>query len=1030
MYKRILSVIVSLAVLLGIVSPMGEISKAYAASEKLERALQWAIAIANDNSHGYSQSNRWGNPDYDCSSFVISALKAAGYDVGGATFTQNMRSALTPRGFTWIPWSQIGGAGNLRRGDILLNDSTNTSKQHTEFYLGNNQNVGAHQNYGYPAPGDQTGREISVSGYYDHPWTGVLRENGASVDTCNCTTAYAGNYIVTTSQYPLTMRSGHGTSFSQVTTIPKGAQVYVSKADGSWAHVEWNGYKGYCSMQYLTKVEEKPKPQVSLHAWVSDSKMGDVPQSYQSGKMYYLCYEVLDASTGKRLDDSRVNYQMKETIYAPDGSVANTCTYSNSNNNWIGFQTRNGGEYRGVVEISGDYSGKCEVSYTIPDLTSPDIFFCTSGSKYGDELYSFKQGNFVFFYYKMYDGVTGQAWDGLSENAYKIEATIYKPDGSVLVSQEFSKDKGCFSAQVWDTGQYTFQLQVSGDFNAEGTESFQVEKQTAAGLYYGDLNGDGEIDVLDVAIMRDGINGTREFTDDVFKRADLNVDGKLTEEDSQLLRQFVVGSITEFPAERLISELVITKEPDKLSYQVGESLSMAGMEVTVFYGNGTSKKVTDYKVSGSTAKAGRQQVEISYTESGVTRTAVQEIEVVAPHRHIYLGFVWKEATCQEEGEVCNQCDCGDRYLEKIPKKEHKVVTDRAKDPTCTQPGKTEGSHCSRCGTVLVEQQEIPQTGHKNKEIRGQKEPTCTEDGYTGDTYCLDCGEKLAAGKRTSKQGHRWNAGVVTKEATLTQTGIKTYICQNCGATRQEVLPVLEKEPGKNPEKPGGSDLVQKPDIPETDKPAQKPDTPGKLEEDRFLEVGDIVFDAGKKGEYEVIFAKTKEIRVQYLGPVKNKTATVKIPDKIKTKAGHICKVTAIAQNAFRNNKYLKKVVVGANVTAIGSRVFYNCKNLSSVQLGKRVASIASNAFGKCGKLKKLLLPASVVKIDSNAFYGCKQLKSLQVKSAKLRSGKLGRKAFAGIAPKALIKVPASKRKSYQKLFRQKGMPPRASVRAY
>ena len=53
MYKRILSVIVSLAVLLGIVSPMGEISKAYAASEKLERALQWAIAIANDNSHGY-----------------------------------------------------------------------------------------------------------------------------------------------------------------------------------------------------------------------------------------------------------------------------------------------------------------------------------------------------------------------------------------------------------------------------------------------------------------------------------------------------------------------------------------------------------------------------------------------------------------------------------------------------------------------------------------------------------------------------------------------------------------------------------------------------------------------------------------------------------------------------------------------------------------------------------------------------------------------------------------------------------------
>lgn len=65
--------------------------KVYAASSKIEKALQWAINIANDNSHGYSQSNRWG-PDYDCSSFVISALKAAGIDTGNATYTGNMRS--------------------------------------------------------------------------------------------------------------------------------------------------------------------------------------------------------------------------------------------------------------------------------------------------------------------------------------------------------------------------------------------------------------------------------------------------------------------------------------------------------------------------------------------------------------------------------------------------------------------------------------------------------------------------------------------------------------------------------------------------------------------------------------------------------------------------------------------------------------------------------------------------------------------------------------------------------------------------
>lgn len=47
-----------------------------AASSVVESAISWAIAIANDNSHGYSQSSRWG-PDYDCSSFVISAFRSA-----------------------------------------------------------------------------------------------------------------------------------------------------------------------------------------------------------------------------------------------------------------------------------------------------------------------------------------------------------------------------------------------------------------------------------------------------------------------------------------------------------------------------------------------------------------------------------------------------------------------------------------------------------------------------------------------------------------------------------------------------------------------------------------------------------------------------------------------------------------------------------------------------------------------------------------------------------------------------------------
>ena len=61
----------------------------------IESAVNWAVKIANDNSHGYDQNSRWG-PNYDCSSLVISAFEQAGCKVksGGATYTGNMKSVF------------------------------------------------------------------------------------------------------------------------------------------------------------------------------------------------------------------------------------------------------------------------------------------------------------------------------------------------------------------------------------------------------------------------------------------------------------------------------------------------------------------------------------------------------------------------------------------------------------------------------------------------------------------------------------------------------------------------------------------------------------------------------------------------------------------------------------------------------------------------------------------------------------------------------------------------------------------------
>lgn len=147
-----------------------------------EAALQWAIDIANDQNHGYSQTNRNG-PDYDCSSLVLSAFRKAGADVGQATYTGNMRQELLKHGFSDVTASvNLSNCNGMERGDILLYHLSGT-QGHTALYAGNKTIVHARgQSYGSPAPGDQ-GSEIAVTPYSRSRWATVLRYTGGQAQS-------------------------------------------------------------------------------------------------------------------------------------------------------------------------------------------------------------------------------------------------------------------------------------------------------------------------------------------------------------------------------------------------------------------------------------------------------------------------------------------------------------------------------------------------------------------------------------------------------------------------------------------------------------------------------------------------------------------------------------------------------------------------------------------------------------------------------------------------------------------------------
>lgn len=147
----------------------------------IESAVQWAIQTANDNSHGYSQQNRWGNPDYDCSSFVITAYEQAGLKVkeAGASYTGNMRGAFLACGFEDVT-SQVSissGAG-VQAGDVLLNYAA-----HTCLAIGGGKVANCRTDEGHPQGGDQSGNEIRLQNYWNYPWNCVMRYKGSKTAT-------------------------------------------------------------------------------------------------------------------------------------------------------------------------------------------------------------------------------------------------------------------------------------------------------------------------------------------------------------------------------------------------------------------------------------------------------------------------------------------------------------------------------------------------------------------------------------------------------------------------------------------------------------------------------------------------------------------------------------------------------------------------------------------------------------------------------------------------------------------------------
>ena len=136
-----------------------------------------------------------------------------------------------------------------------------------------------------------------------------------------------------------------------------------------------------------------------------------------------------------------------------------------------------------------------------------------------------------------------------------------------------------------------------------------------------------------------------------------------------------------------------------------------------------------------------------------------------------------KATCAKKA-ICSVC--GSEYGELDSTNHTGIVTDKAEEPTCTEPGKTAGKHCSACNAVLVAQTEIPAKGH-TEVADPAVAATCTKTGLTEGKHCSVCNEVLVAQNVVPAKGHTEVTDPAVA-ATCTKTGLtEGKHCSVCNA---------------------------------------------------------------------------------------------------------------------------------------------------------------------------------------------------------------------------------------------------------
>ncbi len=207
-----------------------------------------------------------------------------------------------------------------------------------------------------------------------------------------------------------------------------------------------------------------------------------------------------------------------------------------------------------------------------------------------------------------------------------------------------------------------------------------------------------------------------------------------------------------------------------------------------YSGDGTLKQVTFY--SSSTGKfsyyiVGYGWSSVSYFDPKYACSAPPSYEdadeeffkALAPTSINCMHEEYKGADCLNP-ELCAVCGLAKEGSMPLG---HDIVIDEATDPTCTETGLTEGSHCSSCDEETIEQETVPALGHDYDDGAVTTAPTCTEKGVK--TFNCQNDENHTYTEEVEALGHKYDNACDAD-------------CNTCGEERTPAEHYSENRDGK------------------------------------------------------------------------------------------------------------------------------------------------------------------------------------------------------------------------------------------